>query len=153
MSATHTDGQANHGGVFVVDSVAQAKRVTMVDGAGSAVVPATAAKQDTGNASLASIDTKLSSQATNKGAANIAISQVTAAAASGVLVASRATRRSVAVRNQDATNSAYIGTGTVTSANGFLLKAGESISIDTVAALNCIRDTADVALGVVEIYD
>lgn len=90
---------------------------------------------------------------TAKGAGNVAINQVTAGAASGVLVAVRATRRSVTVRNQDAANSAYIGTGTVTSGNGFLLKFGESISIDTTVALNCIRDSADVALAYIEVYD
>lgn len=151
----------------------------------------TAAKQDTGNTSLASVDTKLSSQATAAnqatantslaslvtqtdgiessvdgieallttvsakltGATNIAIGQVTAGAASGVLVTSRATRRTVVVRNHDATVSAYIGTGTVTSGNGFLLKAGESIAIETTAALNCIRDTTDAVLGFCEVYD
>lgn len=152
---------------------------------------ATAAKQDTGNTSLGSIDTKLSSQATAAnqatantslaslvtqtdgietsvdgieallttvsakltGAPNIAIGQVTAGAASDVLAAARATRRTIVVRNHDASVSAYIGTGTVTSGNGFLLKAGESIAIETIAALNCIRDTTDAVLGFVEIYD
>lgn len=87
------------------------------------------------------------------GAANLAVGQVTAGVASGVLVASRATRRSVAIRNQDLTNSAYFGIGTVTSGNGFLLKAGESISIDTTAAINCIRASADVAIAYSETYD
>jgi hypothetical protein len=108
---------------------------------------ATAAKQDTGNTTLSTISSKLT------GAANYANGQVTAATASGALVAARATRRSVTIRNQDTTNSAYIGAGTVTSGNGFLLKAGESIAIDTVAAINCIRATADVALAYFETYD
>lgn len=91
--------------------------------------------------------------ATSGGAPNIAVNRVTAGVASGVLVAARATRRSVLVRNTDEDNSAYIGTGVVTSGNGFPLKAGESISIDTTAALNCIRATADVSLAYVEVYD
>lgn len=94
-----------------------------------------------------------SGAATNAGAPNIAIGQVTAGVASGVLVAARATRRSVTIRNQDDADSAYIGTGTVTSGNGFLLKFGESISIDSTAALNCIRATGDVQLAILEVYD
>lgn len=129
--------------------------VKQVDDTGATVTPtaggATAAKQDTGNTSLSSIDGKLTTPL--KGAANLANGQATAGAASGVLVASRATRRSVIVRNLDAANSAYIGTGTVTAGNGFLLKAGESIAIDSVVALNCIRATADVALAYMESYD
>lgn len=87
------------------------------------------------------------------GAANYANGQVTAGVASGVLVAARATRRSVVVRNQDDADSIYIGAGTVTSGNGLLLKAGESISIDSTAAINCIRDTGDCAVGYFETYD
>lgn len=108
---------------------------------------ATAARQDTGNTSLATISSKLTA------APNYANGQVTAGAASGVLVAARATRRSVVIRNQDAANSAYIGAGAVTSGNGLLLKAGESISIDTTAAINCIRATDNVVLGFMETYD
>lgn len=129
---------------------------------------ALASKQDTGNTSLASLVTQTDGiegsvdgiepllaaiSAKLTGAASIAIGQVTAGVASGVLVASRATRRTVVIRNQDAANSAYIGTGTVTSGNGFLLKTGESVAIETIAALNCIRDSADVALAFIEVYD
>jgi hypothetical protein len=88
-----------------------------------------------------------------KGAPNYANGQVTAGVASGVLVALRATRRYVSIRNQDATHSVYVGAGTVSSANGFLLKAGELITLNTTAAINCIRDDADVAVGYIEVYD
>lgn len=108
---------------------------------------ATAANQTTGNTSLSAINSKLT------GAPNSAVSQVTAGSASGALIAARATRRVFVVRNHDAANSAYVGKGTVTSANGFLLKAGESLSIESVEAWTCIRDTADVALGVIELWD
>lgn len=87
------------------------------------------------------------------GANNLAVGQVTAGATSSVLVAARATRRSLLVRNLDIANTAYIGTGTVTSGNGFPLKAGESVPIDAAAAVNCIRATADVALAFMESYD
>lgn len=97
----------------------------------------------------------VSGTVTNKptGAPNYANGQVTAGVASGVLVAARATRRSVVIRNQDTANSVYIGAGTVTSGNGLLLKGGESIAVDTVAAINCIRDTADCAVGFMETFD
>ena len=91
--------------------------------------------------------------ATNKGAPSFANNQVTAGAASAQVVAARATRRAVLVRNTDAANSAYVGGGTVTSLNGFPLKAGESITIETTAAVNAIRATADVVLAYLETYD
>lgn len=85
------------------------------------------------------------------GSATIATGQATAGAASGALVAAAATRRSVLVRNLHATDSCYIGPGTVTSANGMLLKAGESITINTVAAINGIRaGSADVIVAYLE---
>lgn len=88
------------------------------------------------------------------GANNLANGQATAGAASGVLVAARTTRRSVTVRNTHATESCYIGVGTVSAANGFLLKAGESISIDSVVAINGIRaGGTNVTVCFLESYD
>ena len=87
------------------------------------------------------------------GAPYFANGQVTAGSASGQLVPARETRRSVLIRNLDSSNSAYIGRATVTSSNGMLLKAGESVSVDTTAAINCIRATSDVALAYLETYD
>lgn len=89
----------------------------------------------------------------SSGASEYANGQVTAGAASGQLVAARSTRRSVLIRNLDSSNSVYIGRGTVTSSNGMLLKAGESVSIDTTAAINCIRATGDVVIAYLETYD
>ncbi|HZT60996.1 MAG TPA: hypothetical protein VFA21_20495 [Pyrinomonadaceae bacterium] len=87
------------------------------------------------------------------GAPNIATGQATAGAASGALVAARATRRSVCVLNLDANNAAWVGPGTVTSGNGFKLAAGKALTFNTTAAINCIRDSADVLLCFVEEYD
>lgn len=84
----------------------------------------------------------------------LANGQATAGAASGQLVPARSTRRSVTVRNIHASESCYIGTGTVSAANGFLLKAGESISIDCVGVVNAIRaGSADVTVAYLESYD
>lgn len=93
------------------------------------------------------------SPASNTGSPNIANGQVTAGAASGAVVAARAARRSVLIRNTDGANSAYVGGGVVSSITGFLLKAGESITIETTAAVNAIRATADVVLAYMEVYD
>jgi hypothetical protein len=91
---------------------------------------------------------------TFKGAAHMASGQATAGAASGLLVAARTTRRSVSVRNLHATEFCYIGYGTVSAANGFLLKAGESISIDCVGAVNGIRaGSENVTVCYLETYD
>jgi hypothetical protein len=130
MSATHTPTGAQNNGVKTVDSVAEAGRVTPVDAAGAAL-----------------------DVASKKGAPSFANGQVTAGAASAQVVAARATRRAVLIRNTDAANSAYVGGGAVTSGNGFLLKAGESVTIETTAAVNAIRATADVVLAYVETYD
>lgn len=130
MSATHTPTGAQNNGVKTVDSVAEAARVILVDALGSTL-----------------------DMASKKGAPSFANNQVTAGAVSAQVVAARATRRAVLIRNTDAANSAYVGGGTVTSANGFLLKASESITIETTAAVNAIRATADVLLAYVETYD
>lgn len=88
------------------------------------------------------------------GANNLAHGRSTAGAASGTVVPARSSRRSVTVRNIHATESCYIGAGTVTTANGFLLKAQESISIDTVVAVAAIRaGSVDVPIAYLEVYD
>ena len=57
--------------------------------------------------------------------ATITTGQVTAGAAA-TLVAANTSRALLTVRNTDATLSVYVGPATVTSANGVLIKAGES---------------------------
>src|SRR5437868_5075739 len=72
---------------------------------------------------------------TPTGAANLATGTATAGAASSTAVAARATRRSVTIRNEETAgsgNDCRLGIG---GTNNFLLKAGEIISIDTVAAI------------------
>lgn len=89
-----------------------------------------------------------------KGGGYLANGHATAGAASGLLVAARATRRSVTVRNIHESESCYVGTGTVSAVNGFLLKAGESISIDCVGAVNGVRGgSVDVTTCYLETYD
>jgi hypothetical protein len=87
------------------------------------------------------------------GAVNLATGQVTTSTTSGTLVAARATRRSVAIRNADASITIYYGAGTVTSANGFPLKPGESQAVDTTAAINVVAASGTPAVAYVETYD
>ena len=88
------------------------------------------------------------------GANNLANDQATAGAVSAELVPARSSRRSVTVRNIHESASCYIGFNTVTAENGFLLKAGESISIDYLGAVHGIRAAStDVPICYLESYD
>lgn len=79
---------------------------------------------------------------TFKGAANIAVAQITATGTAATLVVARATRRSVLFRNTHATASCWIGPATVTAANGFKLGPGESCPFTWVGLLQIIDDGA-----------
>lgn len=87
------------------------------------------------------------------GSTTLGNGQATAGAASGALVAARVGRKSVTVRNIHATESCYIGAGTVSAANGMLLKALESVALTTTAAINGIRaGSTDVTVAYLEEY-
>lgn len=88
-----------------------------------------------------------------KGAANYANGQVAATTTAATLVASRATRRSVTIRNTDAAISVYIGKATVTSGNGMLLKAGEQVNLDTTALIQVISASGTPSVAYFETYD
>lgn len=87
------------------------------------------------------------------GAANYANGQVATSTAAGTLVAARPTRRSVLIRNVDATISVWIGAATVTAANGMLLKAGESVTVDTTALIQVIAASGTPTVAYLETYD
>lgn len=93
---------------------------------------------------------------TQVGAANIANAQATADTTSGgvTLVASRATRRSVTIVNMG-TTAVYLGTGTVSTANGFLLPGvvGAAVTFNVTAAVKGIVASGSQAVGVLEEYD
>lgn len=87
------------------------------------------------------------------GAANLATGQVTGAA-SPVSIAAHATRRGITLRNLDSSLSVYIGsTNTVNASTGMLLKAGESISLDTTAAIYVYAASGSPIVADVETYD
>lgn len=88
-----------------------------------------------------------------KGAANQASGQVTTSTSAATLVAARATRRSVTIKNNDASIVVYIGPATVTSGNGMPLKGGESINIDTTALIQVIAASGTPVVAYYETYD
>lgn len=66
--------------------------------------------------------------------------QHTATTTSGQLVPANAARKFIMVQNKDASLDIYLGFGvTVTTANGFLLKAGASITLDAAVCTNAIN--------------
>ncbi len=87
------------------------------------------------------------------GAAHLTTGQVTASGTAGTLVAARATRRSVLVRNTDAALSVYVGPATVTSANGMLLKAGESCPFTFVGLIQVIAPSGSPVVAFADEYD
>lgn len=88
-----------------------------------------------------------------KGAANVAVSQVAASTSATQLVAARPTRRGVTIRNFDNSISVYIGPATVSAANGMLLKGGESIYVDWVGLIQVIAASGTPTVGVWDAYD
>ena len=88
-----------------------------------------------------------------KGGATVAAGQVQLSTTSGTVRAARPGRKSITIRNMDSSISVYIGAGTVSSSNGFLLKAGESVSVDTTAAVNGIAASGTPSVCFLETYD
>lgn len=88
-----------------------------------------------------------------KGAPNIANGQVTASGTAATLVAARATRRGVTMKNLDTVITVYVGVATVTTANGMPLRAGESMSIDSTALVQVIAASGSPVVAYLETYD
>jgi hypothetical protein len=104
------------------------------------------------NTKLDATNTKL--DALTKGAANVAIAQTAMSTSAAQIVAARATRRSVTVKNMDASITVYVGTTAgVTSGNGFPLAAGEGLTIDGVSALYGIAASGTPSVASVDQYD
>lgn len=86
------------------------------------------------------------------GSSAIANGQVATSTTSALAVAARATRRRVILKNLDAAITIYIGTGTVSAANGMPLLAGESIALETSSAINAIAASVTPSLAYIEEY-
>lgn len=115
----------------ITPSGTQNVNLTQVGGASIALGPAAAA------ASL---------PVTETGAANGPVSRVTSTGVAQTLFIARPTRVGVLVRNTDTANSVWIGPATVTSSNGFLLKAGESLPIPFTGLYQIIDDGSNHAV-------
>lgn len=79
--------------------------------------------------------------------ATIATSKVTLSTSASLISAASTTRHAILIRNVDATISVYVGVSGVSSTTGFLLKAGESVSIYSTAAIYGIAASAAPAVN------
>jgi hypothetical protein len=68
------------------------------------------------------------------------------------VIAARETRKSCLVRNGGSV-AMYVGTGTVSTSNGFLVNPGEAITILTTAQIKAITGSSSVTAYYVEEYD
>ena len=79
--------------------------------------------------------------------------QVSASTTAATLVVANPTRRSVLIRNLDATITVYVGAATVTAANGMPLKAGESVSVDTSQLIQVLAASGTPTVAWFQTYD
>ncbi len=86
-------------------------------------------------------------------AANTACSQVAASGSAATLIAARATRRKALLRNLDTALSFYIGVATVTSANGMLVQALESIVWESPLLCQIIAPSGAPICAIIDYYD
>lgn len=87
------------------------------------------------------------------GATNLSTTQVTASTSAATLAIARPTRTSVLFRNLDSAISVYIGKATVSSSNGTLLKAGESVSFTSVGLIQVIAASGSPVVSVADEYN
>lgn len=87
------------------------------------------------------------------GSAHVATSQVATSGTAGTLAIARATRVGLLVRNLDTSISVYIGPATVTSGNGMLLKAGESVVVTAVTLWQVIAASGTPTVAIVDEYN
>lgn len=96
---------------------------------------------------------EISAVSSNRGAANLAISNGTASTSAATLVVARPTRRSMLIRNLDPTITVYVGPATVTAANGFPILAGENLPFTWVGLFQIIAASGTPAYSVADEYD
>ena len=114
-----------------------------------------AATSDDGSFSLISLVKRLLGKTTagTAGAANLNVARVAASTAAATLVAARATRRRCIVKNTDTGITVYIGPATVTSANGFEVKPGESVAVSWPGLIQVIAASGTPAIVAWDEYD
>lgn len=87
------------------------------------------------------------------GAANLSTTQVTASTSAATLAIARPTRTSVLFRNLDSSISVYIGKATVSSSNGTLLKAGDSVPFTYVGLIQVIAASGSPVVSIADEYN
>lgn len=87
------------------------------------------------------------------GSPNYANGQVATSTTSATLLAARSTRRSVTFKNLDGSITIYIGSGTVTSGNGYPLLAGQTITLTITTLINAIAASGTPSIAYIEEYD
>lgn len=87
------------------------------------------------------------------GATTGATSQVTTSTTAATLAIARPTRRSLLIKNIDATITVYIGPATVTALNGMPLKAGESVVVSAVNLWQVISASGAPVVAVLDEWD
>ncbi len=134
-----------------------AQKTQIVDGSGSVI----GSNANSLNVYLASItansgtnlNTGNVSIKTFTGAANLSAGQIAATNVAGTLVAARALRRSVTIRNLDATNTGYVGVPAVTASNGMLMLPRESMTTDFTGAISVIMSSGTANFSFWETFD
>ncbi len=155
--ATLPSQNVTNTGTFAVQAAATlAAETTKVIGTVNVAAGQTIAVTNTGTFAVQAACTNAGTFAvqvsTAVGAANTANGQVSISSAA-TIITSRALRRYCIIRNLDAAISGYVGIATVTSANGMLVKAGESIRIDSQALIQGIAASGTITFAYIEFYD
>lgn len=146
--AVHYILDSSNARIGVTNLQGGASSVTMMD----ALPLTTSDGSATGRISVPVFVVGGSSSSEPTGATNLASSQVTATTTAGTLVIARPTRNSVLFRNLDTSISVYIGKATVTSANGMLLKAGESIPFTYTGLIQVIAASGTPIIAIADEY-
>ncbi len=84
---------------------------------------------------------------------NLNNGQVAAAITAGTLVVARPTRISCVVKNTDAAIIVYVGKATVTAANGYTLKPGESHTFTYTGLIQVIAASGTPAIAIWDEYN
>lgn len=147
----------DNGGTFAVQAAATlAAETTKVIGTVNVAAGQTIAVTNAGTFAVQAACTNAGTFAvqvsTAVGAANTANGQVSISSAA-TIITSRALRRYVIIRNLDTAISGYVGIATVTTANGMLVKAQESIRIDSQALIQGIAASGTITFAYIEFYD
>lgn len=86
------------------------------------------------------------------GAGNMANAQMSVGNTATQIVAARATRRSVTIKNQGDV-AVFVGVATVTTGNGIELQPQQSVALEFTGIIQGITASGSADVGVIEVYD